>query len=267
MPLDKILVFIPMYNCERQIPRVLSQFDDETQKLFSEIIVVDNGSKDNSINAATDAASKLQHIKVSVMKNRENYSLGGSHKVAFNYAIENGFDYVVVLHGDDQGSIADIIPHIKNGEYKNYDSLLGSRFMKNSKLVGYSNFRIFGNFVFNTFVSILFRRKITDMGSGLNFYKTSYLKNKFYLSLPNDLTFPNNMCFYGIMSKSKFCFFPLLWREDDQISNAKLFRQSRLIFFAALKFLFAFNTILKQQNNEYSQINYQSDIIFNNNVQ
>ncbi|MDR2406828.1 MAG: glycosyltransferase family 2 protein [Bacteroidales bacterium] len=264
---NKILVFIPMYNCEKQIPRVLAQFDDETQKLFSEIIVIDNGSNDNSIQTAIETAKKLSHIKISVMKNCENYSLGGSHKVAFNYAIENGFDYVAVLHGDDQGNIADLIPLIKNNEYKNYDSLLGSRFMKNSKLVGYSNFRIFGNFVFNTFVSIIFRRKITDMGSGLNLYKTDYLKNKFYLYLPNDLTFPNNMCFYGIMSKSKFRFFPLLWREDDQISNAKLFRQSRLIFWAALKFLFAFGTITKQKDNQFSQIEYKSNIIFNNNVQ
>jgi glycosyltransferase involved in cell wall biosynthesis len=267
MSTDKILIFIPMYNCERQISRVLSQFDNETQKLFSEIIVVDNGSKDSSIQTAIDSAKKLQHIKISIMKNHDNYSLGGSHKVAFNYAIENGFDYVVVLHGDDQGSITDIIPYIKNKEYKNYDSLLGSRFMKNSKLVGYSNFRIFGNFVFNTFVSILFRQKITDMGSGLNLYKTNYLKSKFYLYLPNDLTFPNNMCFYGIMSRSKFRFFPLLWREDDQISNAKLFRQSRLIFWAALKFLFAFPIIVKQQENKFSKIDYKSEIIFNNNIQ
>ncbi|MDR2169119.1 MAG: glycosyltransferase family 2 protein [Planctomycetaceae bacterium] len=264
---DKILVFIPMYNCGRQIPRVIAQFDDETQKIFSEILVVDNGSGDNSIQTAITAAKKLQHIKITITKNNENYSLGGSHKVAFNYAIENEFDYVVVLHGDDQGNIKDIIPLIKNNDHKNYDSMLGSRFMKNSKLIGYSNFRIFGNFVFNTFVSILFQRKITDMGSGLNLYKTDYLKNKFYLYLPNDLTFPNNMCFYGIMSQSKFCFFPLLWREDDQISNAKLFRQSRLIFGAALKFRFAFKTITKQKDNQFSRIKYKSDIIFNNKIQ
>ncbi|WP_096736295.1 glycosyltransferase [Brachyspira sp. G79] len=54
----KILIFIPMYNCEKQIPRVISQFDDETQKLFTEILVADNISKDNSLSVAEEALKK-----------------------------------------------------------------------------------------------------------------------------------------------------------------------------------------------------------------
>jgi glycosyltransferase involved in cell wall biosynthesis len=251
-----------MYNCEKQIPRVLAQFDEDTQKIFSEIIVIDNGSKDNSIQTAIEAAKKLSHIKISVMKNCENYSLGGSHKVAFNYAIENGFDYVTVLHGDDQGNIADLIPLIKNKEYKNYDSLLGSRFMKNSKLVGYSNFRIFGNFVFNTFVSIITCKRIFDLGSGLNMYKTSYLEDKFYLGFPNNLTFNVYMLYYGIWIKSKYKFFPLTWREEDQISNAKLFRQSQEMFILSMQYLFTKKQLFSKQSNNFSLINYKSEIKF-----
>ena len=35
-------------------------------------------------------------------------------KVAFNYAVKNKFDYVIVLHGDDQGNIHDLLPFLKN---------------------------------------------------------------------------------------------------------------------------------------------------------
>ncbi|GHT44379.1 hypothetical protein FACS189454_01560 [Planctomycetales bacterium] len=253
-----------MYNCERQIPRVLAQFDEETQKMFAEMIVIDNDSKDSSIKAASDAAAELQHIKVSIRKNRENYNLGGSHKVAFNYALEHGFDYVVVLHGDDQGSIADLIPYIKSGEYENYDSLLGSRFMNGSKLVGYSRFRIFGNYVFNIFVSLISRRKLYDLGAGLNMYKTTYLKNQFYLYFPNNLAFNVYILYYGLWVKSVFKFFPLLWREDDQVSNAKLFKQSREICVLSLQFLFAPQRLFSAKRNEFSAINYQSDEQFTN---
>ena len=89
----KILVFIPMYNCEKQIPRVISQFDEETQKLFAEILIVDNISKDSSLLAAEEALKKLSNIKTTLIQNEENVSLGGSHKVAFNYAIDNGYKY------------------------------------------------------------------------------------------------------------------------------------------------------------------------------
>ena len=143
---DKILVFIPTYNCESQIPRVIRQFDKGTlQKLFTEILVIDNCSQDKTFESARNALNNLSEIKINLIQNKENISLGGSHKVAFDYAIKHEFDYVIVLHGDDQGSISDIAPYIRDSSYKKYDSFLGSRFSWRSKLVGYSKFRIFGN--------------------------------------------------------------------------------------------------------------------------
>lgn len=38
--LDKILLFIPMYNCEKQIVRVLDQLTEEVCKYLSEVIIV-----------------------------------------------------------------------------------------------------------------------------------------------------------------------------------------------------------------------------------
>ena len=41
---EKILVFIPMYNCEKQIVRVLDQLNGEIKKYISEAIIVNNRS-------------------------------------------------------------------------------------------------------------------------------------------------------------------------------------------------------------------------------
>lgn len=233
----KILVFIPMYNCEKQIPRVISQFDEETQKLFTEILVVDNISKDNSLLVAEEALKNLDNIKTTLIQNKENVSLGGSHKTAFNYAIDNGYDYVIVLHGDDQGSIKDILPYIKDETAFIYDAFLGARFMKGASIKGYSNLRIFGNKILNSIYSIVVKRAVYDMGSGLNMFKIDILKNKFYIKiLPNSLTFNNLMLLYLAYKKYNYNFFPINWREDDQISNAKMFKQG----FEILKFCFLY---------------------------
>lgn len=56
-------------------------------------------------------------VPVTLLRNDENYGLGGSHKVAFDYALNNAYDYVVVLHGDDQGSIANLLPYLRSREY------------------------------------------------------------------------------------------------------------------------------------------------------
>ena len=53
---EKIIVFIPMYNCESQILRVLSRFDESACNIFDEILIVDNGSTDSSIKSAKLAA-------------------------------------------------------------------------------------------------------------------------------------------------------------------------------------------------------------------
>ncbi|SVD90241.1 uncharacterized protein METZ01_LOCUS443095, partial [marine metagenome] len=220
---EKIIVFIPMYNCESQISRVLARFDESTCNIFDEILIVDNGSNDSSLKSAKLAAEKLENIKITIVQNVENYNLGGSHKVAFNYALENNYDFLVVIHGDDQGDIHDVVPLLIQGQHRDWDCLLGSRFLKSSKLIGYSWFRIFGNWGINLLGSIICRRMLYDLGAGLNVYNMKMLENKFYLKFPNGLTFNYYMTFYTVGIKASFKYFPLTWREEDQISNVEMF--------------------------------------------
>ncbi|MBQ4566341.1 MAG: glycosyltransferase family 2 protein [Oscillospiraceae bacterium] len=261
--MEKILIFIPMYNCEKQIFRVLGRIaalPEEEQKLFSQVLVVDNRSTDGSLKAAESAMEQVK-IPVKLIRNCENYSLGGSHKVAFGYAIENGFDYVVVLHGDDQGDLADLVPYVKEGIHRKLDSLLGSRFSKGSRLVNYSRFRIFGNKVFNLFASLCAGRRIYDLGSGLNIYKTTYLKERFYLPFPNDLSFNVFLLLYGIYAKSEFRFFPLTWREEDQISNARLWKQTRRMLKLMFTYVFRRKKVFAVKENEYSAMDYRFEVM------
>ena len=232
---DKILLFIPGYNCEKQIPRVLKQLDKKVMKFISEIIYVNNLSTDNTEKVVVDFKKKSK-LPIKVLRNKENYNLGGSHKVAFNYAIKNKFDYVIVLHGDDQGDIHDLYPYLENGEYKKFDCLLGSRFSKGSKLVGYSKFRIFGNRVFNIIYSICIGQKVKDLGAGLNMYKVEILKNDFYHKFPDRLTFNCCMLFAHNYYKHNIKFIPITWREDDQVSNVKMFSQAKVTLKIALKY-------------------------------
>ncbi|MBQ9863321.1 MAG: glycosyltransferase family 2 protein [Lachnospiraceae bacterium] len=234
---DKILLFIPMYNCEKQIVRVLGQLNDEVCSYLSEVIVINNRSTDNGAEAVVNYL-KENHVKtkVSLLRNDQNYGLGGSQKVAFKYAIDNGFDYVIMLHGDDQGDISNILPYLKNKEYRNYDCFLGARFMKGSKLEGYSAFRSFGNRVYNMIYSIGCGKKIYDLGSGLNMYRVEILKSGFYTKYKDNLMFNYCMVLGQAFYNYKVKFFPILWREDDQVSNVKMVSQAMIV----LKLLFSY---------------------------
>jgi len=223
---DRILVFIPSYNCETQIGRVLEQFTIETSKWFEEILVLDNGSKDRTLEMAAAAAAKVHVNKVTIGRNIDNYNLGGSHKSAFAYAESAGYTHVVVLHGDDQGDIHDLLPTLEHGLHNTYDACLGSRFMKESKLIGYSNFRIFGNYVFNALFSIGSFSRVADLGSGLNIFARPVFTDQAVLRFSDDLRFNIYLLLTAIDQKRNLKFFPISWREDDQVSNVKMTSQA-----------------------------------------
>ena len=224
---DKILLFIPAYNCEKQITRVLASLDNsKVTDYITEIIVVNNLSTDNTEKTAVSFAKKHTKLPIKILRNQSNYGLGGSHKVAFKYAIENNFDYIITLHGDNQGNINDILPILEDLSYRNHDCCLGSRFMKGSHLKNYSKERIFANYVFNLMYSLLLWRKIYDMGSGLNMYKVKSLKKILpdLLLLNDTLSFNCDMLCLMAYSKIDFTFFPISWSETDQVSNVKLIK-------------------------------------------
>lgn len=258
---EKILLFIPMYNCERQITRVLDQLDDTVQDYISEVIIVNNRSTDNGELAVANYLDKHEKkIPVNLLRNKDNYGLGGSHKVAINYALKNGFDYLIVLHGDDQGRIQDLMPYIINGDYQRYDSFLGARFKKGASLRGYSAFRTFGNRVYNLLFSMVVRRKIEDLGSGLNCYKVSSLRNRFYHRFPDNLTFNYCMILGSVYRGQKIKFFPITWREDDQVSNVKMVSQAFKVLTLLFKYFVNRRAFLEQEHREKIIENYEADL-------
>lgn len=263
---DKILLFVPMYNCEKQIPRVLKQLqNEEIQSYITEIIIVNNISTDNSEEIVKEYIANNQFkSKVTLLRNKENYGLGGSHKVAFNYAKKNDYQYVIVMHGDDQAEIIDLLPILKNGTYKNYDSVLGARFMKGSKLPGYSKFRTFGNKVYNMLFTIGVHKKIYDLGSGLNMYKVSSLENEYYKKFPDNLVFNYCMVFAINYHKQNVMFFPITWKEEDQVSNVKMFKQATKVLRLLASYVFSRKKFMNKEHREKVIESYESDIITSN---
>jgi dolichol-phosphate mannosyltransferase len=223
---DRLLVFIPCYNCERQISRVIDQFAGPAGEVASEILVLDNGSKDGTVEAALAARDRLPTRRITVGRNRANYGLGGSHKAAFRYARSGDFSHVVTLHGDDQGRIDDLLPLLADGRHRSCDALLGSRFARGATLVNYSKFRIFGNYVFNGLFSIGAARLITDLGSGLNLFGRRIFADPRVELYADDLRFNIYLLLGAIDQDMRLKFFPISWREEDQVSNVKMTSQA-----------------------------------------
>ncbi len=222
MQAPKIVVVIPTYNCERQISRVLKGFDNRLLAEVEKVIVIDNASHDRTAIVASQTAKKLASKKFEVWQNTVNYGLGGTHKVAFLAAEKMGVDYVAVLHGDDQAKTEELLELIEVAKaHPEFSAILGSRFMRNSKLSGYSRKRVFGNRVINCLYSVLTMRMCRDLGSGLNLFRLRDLSDHRYLGFDDGITFNIDLLLDYFKKKSPLTFIPISWREEDQISNAR----------------------------------------------
>lgn len=232
MPSKALLLFIPTYNCQKQVIRVLDSLKETAPSCLAEVMVVDNGSSDNTADTVQEwLQSSDSTIPVRFFINNENYGLGGSHKVAYQYALKNNYDGVITLHGDDQaylGDFTEVLEKWARGDFE-ADAILGSRFTSGSSQPGYAFHRRAGNYLLNSIWSILLRRRVSDIGSGLNFLSASSINRIDLAACPDSLVFNPQQLLALFHIKANVVFVPITWREEDQKSNAvpwKVFLQA-----------------------------------------
>tara|TARA_R110000868_G_scaffold55424_3_gene172293 strand:- start:8522 stop:9274 length:753 start_codon:yes stop_codon:yes gene_type:complete len=212
-----VAVFIPSYNCEEQIVRVLEQIKQTDLPIY----FIDNSSKDSGAMLIRDFCHERPKCKL--ILHSENYGLGGSFKTAIEIANKYNHDWIIWFHGDDQATLKDCLPLVDGlSSLPQVDAYLGARFMPSSRRLNYSRLREFGNRFFNLLCSLVVRRRVYDIGSGLNIYRTSSLNRLRVEEWPNHIAFDMNLLFHYV-SSSRHLFFPISWREVDQVSNAKNF--------------------------------------------
>ena len=59
-------IIIPVHNEEKRLPRALTQLDAylQQQPYSAEVIIVENGSRDNTVAVAQDFAARLPYVRL-----------------------------------------------------------------------------------------------------------------------------------------------------------------------------------------------------------
>jgi dolichyl-phosphate beta-glucosyltransferase len=126
MPRLKLSVIIPAYNEEERLPKTLRAMDVylTKQKYGYEIVVVSDGSKDKTAQAANKMKSEIKGLRVI----EENQNRGKGYAVRKGM-LESKGDYRMFLDADNSTSIDHIEkmwPEFKKG----FEVVIGSRDMK-----------------------------------------------------------------------------------------------------------------------------------------
>jgi glycosyltransferase involved in cell wall biosynthesis len=88
----KVIVVMPAYNAALTLRKT---FEDVPAGFVDEIILVDDGSKDNTVKIAHE-------LGLTVFLHQSNLGYGANQKACYKLALEKGADFVIMIHPDYQ---------------------------------------------------------------------------------------------------------------------------------------------------------------------
>jgi glycosyltransferase involved in cell wall biosynthesis len=166
----KVFCVIPALNEEKNIGFVINQ----VKKLVDKVIVVDDGSKDNTQKLAHEAGAV-------VLKHLINRGQGAALETGNQYCVNNQADIIVHFDADNQFMAQEILDVIKPIKENEADIVFGSRFLtKKSKMPYFKKHLIMPLAkLINSFLGI----KTSDPQSG---FRAFNLKTAKLIKIEND---------------------------------------------------------------------------------
>jgi dolichol-phosphate mannosyltransferase len=164
----KLSIVIPAYNEEESIIETIDQIEEAFSKvnIDHEIFIVNDNSKDNTIEVLEQLAQKYPSVKYET-------NLGPN---GFGYAVRYGLerysgDCVAVMMADLSDSPYDLIRFYTTMIEGNYDCVFGSRFIKGGKVIDYPFIKKIINRIANFIIKTTMRIKYNDTTNAFKLYK------------------------------------------------------------------------------------------------
>src|SRR5437879_2030057 len=164
---SRIIAAIPAYNEGATIGSVVLK----ARQFASEVVVIDDGSTDDTANTAALAGARVIH-------HHANMGYGAAIKTCLNHARENGVDILVILDGDGQHR-AELIPLVAEPVVKGEaDVSIGSRFLNPRGSEGVPRYRRFGIGLITKLTNLgtHHNRKVRDAQSGFRAYSRAAIE-------------------------------------------------------------------------------------------
>jgi glycosyltransferase involved in cell wall biosynthesis len=153
---NKVLIIVPAYNEEEGISNVVS--DIRLRLPYADVIVINDGSSDNTGRVAEETGAKVIHLPV-------NLGIGGAVQTGYRFAEAHGYKYAAQIDGDGQHNPMDFGKMLEVLLTTDADMVIGSRFLENKGFQSTFTRKI-GIEMLARLVSSLIGRRVTDPTSG-----------------------------------------------------------------------------------------------------
>lgn len=168
----KKIAIIPVFNEQGKIGKVLERFHEG---LVDEIVVVNDGSTDNSVEEIEIFKDKL---KLTLFHNERKRGVGFSIRKGIEYGLKKNYEIAVILAGNGKDDPREIPVLTQPIENEGYDYVQGSRFLEGGRWDNLPLSRYIGIKLYSFIWNKLLRTNITDVSNGFRAYKLSIFKDK-----------------------------------------------------------------------------------------
>ena len=223
-PAESTSIVIPAMNESRSIARLVTELQQAAR--WQEIIVVDDGSTDDTGRVASAAGARLV---------RHPYNKGNGAAVKTGIRTATG-RFILIVDADGQHQPADAVRLVQR--LTEYDLVIGAR----SAASQAGTLRRLGNAILNGLASYLTGRRIPDLTSGFRAARRECLVEFLHL-LPNGFSTPTTTTLAFIKAGYSVHFEPIVAAERQGSSKIHLGSDGARFFLIVLKVITIFSPL------------------------
>jgi glycosyltransferase involved in cell wall biosynthesis len=225
----RVLVFIVAYYAETTILKVLERIPP-LQGYDVEVLIIDDCSSDATFaHSERLRSSGAYGHKLTVLANPSNQGYGGNQKLGYHYAIEKGFDLVVLLHGDGQYA-PEMLPDLLGPLARNEaDVVLGSRMLTpgGARKGGMPLYKRIGNRILTGYQNLVLRSNLTEFHTGYKAYTVDVLRRIPFELNSNVFHFDTEIIIQFLRVRARIREIPIPTHYGDEICRVNGLRYAR----------------------------------------
>lgn len=219
----RVLIFVVAYNAEKTIDSVVRRIPASLAESYEiEILVIDDASQDSTFERS-HLISKTQGIPFAVhaLFNPVNQGYGGNQKLGYHYAIENGYDFVALLHGDGQYApecLPELLEPLRRGEA---DAVFGSRMLSRGGALrgGMPLYKFLGNRILTWIENKFLRADLSEFHSGYRAYSARALQRIPFERNTNDFHFDTEIIIQLRVARQRILEIPIPTYYGEEICH------------------------------------------------
>ncbi len=240
MPAEKhrLLVFIVAYNAEKTIARVIQRIPESLlEKYHVDVLMIDDASRDQTFEKSYQAGKDPVPFPVRTLFNPVNQGYGGNQKLGYHYAIQNGYDFVALIHGDGQYApecLPELLEPLRKGEA---GAVFGSRMLTRAGALrgGMPLYKYVGNRILTWIENRLLKANLSEFHSGYRIYSTRALSAIPFDRNANGFHFDTEIIIQLLIAGQRIVELPIPTFYGDEISYVNGIPYAWNVVMASLK--------------------------------